>query len=97
MFASWLQPRIVLIDAGMATELSRLDQHNMLHLFQAFAELDGAAMAKHALAFAGPAQRCIDAPAFTSAVAECAPTLDFRTAMVCQPTALHAALLRGET
>lgn len=32
--AGWLQPHIVLLDVGMATELSSEDQHNMVGLFR---------------------------------------------------------------
>lgn len=32
--AGWLQPHIVLLDVGMATELSPEDQHNMVGLFR---------------------------------------------------------------
>jgi predicted unusual protein kinase regulating ubiquinone biosynthesis (AarF/ABC1/UbiB family) len=32
--AAWLQPHIVLLDVGMATELSPEDQHNMVGLFR---------------------------------------------------------------
>ena len=49
--ASWLQPRIVLIDVGMATELSADDQTCMLGLFRAFAAMDGRAAARWILSF----------------------------------------------
>ena len=70
--ASWLQPQLVLLDTGMATELSSSDRHNMLHLFKAFVELDGATMARHALAFAGPEQGCRDDAGFKAAISQCA-------------------------
>ncbi|KAK9808945.1 hypothetical protein WJX72_006758 [[Myrmecia] bisecta] len=66
----WLQPRIVLLDVGMATHLSREDQTNMYNLFRAFAFMDGAAVARWTLAFAGQEQTCPDPPAFQAALAK---------------------------
>jgi predicted unusual protein kinase regulating ubiquinone biosynthesis (AarF/ABC1/UbiB family) len=73
--ASWLQPRIVLLDVGMATELSSRDQDCMLGLFRAFAAMDGRAAARWILKFpegsedgdgggAGRSQACADPQAF---------------------------------
>ncbi|GBF99975.1 hypothetical protein Rsub_12668, partial [Raphidocelis subcapitata] len=56
--ASWLQPRIVLLDAGMATELSGQDQANMVGLFKAFSQLEGGVAADWILRFSGTEQRC---------------------------------------
>jgi aarF domain-containing kinase len=71
IFERWLQPHIVLLDVGMATELSSHDRYNMLHLFKSFIEHDGQTMAAHALAFAGKKQRCTDPKGFCEAISEC--------------------------
>jgi aarF domain-containing kinase len=42
VFERWLQPHIVLLDVGMATELRSQDRYNMLHLFKSFIEHNGA-------------------------------------------------------
>ncbi|KAI8469109.1 MAG: hypothetical protein J3K34DRAFT_459528 [Monoraphidium minutum] len=62
--ASWLQPRIVLLDVGMATELSREDQTNMVGLFRAFSQMEGADAADWVLRFSGPQQACAEPEAF---------------------------------
>lgn len=49
----WLQPQIVLLDVGMATEMSDVDQRNMIGLFQSFAAMDGHGVGKWTLAFSG--------------------------------------------
>jgi predicted unusual protein kinase regulating ubiquinone biosynthesis (AarF/ABC1/UbiB family) len=78
VFERWLQPHIVLLDVGMATELRSQDRYNMLHLFKSFIEHDGRTMAAHVLAFAGKKQACIDREGFSQAVAKCVPCiLDF--------------------
>lgn len=52
--AHWYQrPRIVLLDAGMATHLSTQDQANMVGLFEAFSQLDGCGVADWTLRFSG--------------------------------------------
>lgn len=56
----WWQPRITLLDVGMATHLSSQDQANMVALFTALADLDGAEVARQTLAFSGPQQSCPD-------------------------------------
>lgn len=71
MFEAWLRPQVVLLDVGMATELSSNDRDNMLHLFRAFSEMDGERMAESALSFAGPEQRCLDRAGFKQAISEC--------------------------
>ena len=43
----------MLLDAGMATHLSGDDQQNMVGLFEAFSELDGANVADWVLRFSG--------------------------------------------
>lgn len=70
MFEAWLRPQVVLLDVGMATELSNADRDNMLHLFRAFSELDGERMAESTLNFAGGEQRCVDREGFKLAIAE---------------------------
>lgn len=61
-------PRMVLLDAGMATRLSPLDQINMVGLFESFARLDGRCLADWVLKFAGEAQTCPDPEGFKSSV-----------------------------
>lgn len=75
LFQNWLKPQVVLLDVGMATELTGDDRNNMLALFQGFSELDGAAMAEATLKFAGKAQRCLNPEGFRNAIAECASVL----------------------
>lgn len=70
MFESWLRPQVVLLDVGMATELSGSDRDNMLHLFRAFSEMDGERMAESTLSFAGREQRCLDREGFKQAIAK---------------------------
>jgi aarF domain-containing kinase len=72
LLQSWLRPHIVLLDVGMATELSAADQRNMLALFKSFVEVDGERMAACTLAFAGAEQRCPDHAAFQAAIRRCA-------------------------
>ncbi|WIA28428.1 hypothetical protein OEZ86_010973 [Tetradesmus obliquus] len=57
-------PHIVLLDVGMATELSLEDQKNMVGLFRSFAALDGANVARWTLRFSGAEQACEDPKAF---------------------------------
>jgi len=64
----WLQPQMVLLDVGMATELSGEDQRNMIGLFQSFAAMDGRACGEWTLRFSGPGQQCPDPEAFKSAI-----------------------------
>ncbi|KAK9866074.1 hypothetical protein WJX84_003580 [Apatococcus fuscideae] len=63
-----LRPRLVLLDVGMATALSKMDQTNMMHLFRAFSEKDAPAMADATLAFSGASQSCPDPLAFRTHV-----------------------------
>jgi len=56
--SSWLQPKVVLLDVGMATRLSELDQHNMLGLFTSLSGMDGQGVANAVLSFSG--QSCHD-------------------------------------
>ena len=44
---------MVLLDVGMATELSDEDQHNMIGLFRSFAKMDGKACGDWTLRFSG--------------------------------------------
>lgn len=48
-----LVPRIVLLDAGMATQLTKEEQLCMLNMFRGLSKFDGEAVAKAALSFAG--------------------------------------------
>lgn len=57
-------PHIILLDAGMATQLTQKERFHMLGLFRALAEMDGAAAAEHTLQFAGENQRCRDPAGF---------------------------------
>jgi aarF domain-containing kinase len=61
---SWLQPSIVLLDAGMATHLAGNDRANMIGLFEAFSELDGPGIGAWALRFSGEQQTCPDPQRF---------------------------------
>lgn len=70
VFEQWKKPEVVLLDVGMATELSGDDRNNMLALFQAFSNMDGAAMAQATLNFAGEAQRCLNPEGFKAAISE---------------------------
>lgn len=79
LFENWLKPEVVLLDVGMATELTGDDRNNMLALFQAFSNMDGAAMANATLNFAGKAQRCLNPEGFRSAIARCASPPDVST------------------
>lgn len=85
LFQNWLKPQVVLLDVGMATELTGDDRNNMLALFQGFSELDGAAMAEATLRFAGKAQRCLNPEGFRNAIAKCDPW--FHTLLGLMPTA----------
>ncbi len=49
----WLQPQMVLLDVGMATELTDEDQRNMVGLFRSFAAMDGQACGEWTLSFSG--------------------------------------------
>ncbi|GIL81924.1 hypothetical protein Vretimale_1497 [Volvox reticuliferus] len=66
----WLQPSLVLLDVGMATELSPTDQVNMVGLFRSFAAMDGRACGDWTLRFSGDAQSCPDPEAFRVAMQE---------------------------
>ncbi|WPT13235.1 Putative serine/threonine-protein kinase abkC [Picochlorum sp. SENEW3] len=57
---SFLRPSIVLLDAGMCTQLSKTDQMNMVGLFEAFSRLDAGDIADWVLSFAGDEQTCPD-------------------------------------
>ncbi len=50
---SWLQPKVVLLDVGMVTRLSEIDQHNMLGLFTSLSGMDGQGVANAVLSFSG--------------------------------------------
>jgi len=50
---SWLQPKVVLLDVGMVTRLSEVDQHNMLGLFTSLSGMDGQGVANAVLNFSG--------------------------------------------
>ncbi|GFR39830.1 hypothetical protein Agub_g324 [Astrephomene gubernaculifera] len=64
----WLQPSLVLLDVGMATELSPTDQTNMVGLFRSFAAMDGRACGDWTLRFSGASQSCPDPEAFRAAM-----------------------------
>jgi len=64
----WLQPQIVLLDVGMATELSDEDRSNMVGLFKSFAAMDGTEVGKWVLRFSGPDQHCPAPDDFISAM-----------------------------
>ncbi|KAG2448971.1 hypothetical protein HYH02_005725 [Chlamydomonas schloesseri] len=66
----WLQPSLVLLDVGMATELSPVDQENMVGLFRSFAAMDGRACGEWTLRFSGDSQSCPDPEAFRTAMQE---------------------------
>lgn len=70
ILSQWLQPHVVLLDVGMATELSTSDQYSMWHLFKGFVEKDGVRMADAALSFAGKRQHCVDPEGFKLAIAK---------------------------
>ena len=55
-----MQPSIVLLDVGMVTNLRRNEQQQLTQLFRAFSSLDGAGMARAALAFSEGKQTCRD-------------------------------------
>ena len=61
----WLQPSIVLLDVGMVTCLARQEQLLLTQMFRAFSSMDGASMARAALAFSGEKQTCPDPQAST--------------------------------
>lgn len=48
-----LEPRIVLLDAGMATQLTKEEQESMLSMFRGLSKFDGEEVARAALSFAG--------------------------------------------
>jgi len=64
----WLQPQLVLLDVGMATELSEEDRLNMVGLFRSFSQLDGRACGDWTLRFSGAEQACPDPEAFKTAM-----------------------------
>jgi aarF domain-containing kinase len=49
----WLEPQMVLLDVGMATELTEEDQTNMIGLFRSFAAMDGKGCGEWTLRFSG--------------------------------------------
>ncbi|GMH33191.1 hypothetical protein BSKO_01025 [Bryopsis sp. KO-2023] len=57
-------PKIVLLDAGMATQLTQEEQKCMLNLFRGVSERDGVATANAVLAFAGSKQSCPNPDAY---------------------------------
>ena len=61
---TFLKPSVVLLDAGMCTELSQEDQVNMVGLFESFSRLDARDIADWTLRFAGDDQMCQDPDAF---------------------------------
>lgn len=63
-------PHIILLDAGMATQLTQKERFHMLGLFRALAEMDGAAAAEHTLQFAGGNQQCKNPSGFRKDVIE---------------------------
>lgn len=63
---TFLKPSVVLLDAGMCTELSQEDQVNMVGLFESFSRLDARDIADWTLRFAGDDQMCTDPDAFRS-------------------------------
>lgn len=65
-----MTPSVVLLDAGMCTQLTREDQVNMVGLFDSFSRLDGDEIAAWTLAFAGDDQTCKDEEAFRRDVKE---------------------------
>lgn len=85
--AGWLQPHIVLLDVGMATELSSEDQANMVGLFRCFAALDGAGVASWVLRFSGQEQAC---PAPGAFVADMAATFETLKATIAAHKAAEA-------
>ena len=62
--SKYMRPSIVLLDAGMSTQLSSEDQVNMVGLFESFSRLDGRDIADWTLRFAGDEQTCEDPEAF---------------------------------
>ncbi|KAL0040620.1 hypothetical protein WJX77_012568 [Trebouxia sp. C0004] len=62
---SWLRPKVVLLDVGMVTRLSEVDQHNMLGLFTSLSGMDGQGIANAVLSFSGEKQTCTNPTAFT--------------------------------
>ncbi len=48
---------MVLLDVGMVTRLSEMDQHNMLGLFTSLSGMDGQGVANAVLSFSG--QSCL--------------------------------------
>lgn len=64
----WLQPQMVLLDVGMATELTDEDQTNMIGLFQSFAAMNGRACGEWTLRFSGATQQCPDPEGFKNAM-----------------------------
>ncbi|KAL0042711.1 hypothetical protein WJX79_008376 [Trebouxia sp. C0005] len=67
---SWLQPKVVLLDVGMVTRLSQVDQHNMLGLFTSLSGMDGQGVANAVLSFSGEAQTCTNPTAFTTSLTD---------------------------
>ncbi|KAL0049468.1 hypothetical protein WJX82_003073 [Trebouxia sp. C0006] len=65
---SWLQPKVVLLDVGMVTRLSEMDQHNILGLFTSLSGMDGQGVANAVLSFSGEKQTCSNPSAFTSSL-----------------------------
>ena len=61
---SIMKPSVVLLDAGMCTQLSQEDQINMVGLFEAFSRIDARDLADWTLRFAGDEQTCPDPEGF---------------------------------
>lgn len=66
---TFLKPSVVLLDAGMCTELSQEDQVNMVGLFESFSRLDARDIADWTLRFAGDDQMCVDPDGFRADLA----------------------------
>lgn len=62
----YFKPSIILLDAGMCTQLSSEDQVNMFGLFEAFSRLDPCDIADWVLRFAADEQTCPDPEQFKS-------------------------------
>ena len=49
----------MLLDAGMVTHMSNMDQQHMLQLFQSFTNMDGQGVANAILQFSGELQQLL--------------------------------------
>ena len=70
MQQKWLAPQMVLLDVGMATEMTDQDQVNMVGLFRSFSNMDGRTCAEWTLRFSGLQQSCPDPEGFKDALEE---------------------------